>query len=252
VTSIGYRAFSSCSGLTAINIEESNLYYSTIDGVLYNKGKTTLIAYSGGKTGAFTAPNSVTSIGDLAFQYCRGLTSITLPNVTSIGTYAFYNCSGLTTISLPKVTSIGDRAFSFCNGLTTITLPNVTSIGDGAFISCSALTSINVDESDLYYSTLDGVLYNKGKTILIAYPKGKTGAFTAPNSVASIGAYAFLSCSGLITIELHGNVSSIESNAFYKCSGLTTIYVRSEAVADLVRKSGYAGDIEILPPNEKG
>ncbi len=101
VTSIGYRAFSHCSGLTSLTIS-----------------------------------NSVTSIGNYAFDGCSGLTSVTIPNsVTSIGSYAFQECTGLTSISIPNsVTSIGNNAFSNCTGLISVTIPNsVTSIGSYAF-----------------------------------------------------------------------------------------------------------------------
>ena len=104
----------------------------------------------------------VTSIGDDAFSYCKGLTSVTIPNsVTSIGVWAFGGCSGLTSVTIPNsVTSIGDEAFGGCSGLTSITIPNsVTSIGFGAFADCSGLTSV-----------------------------------TIPNSVTSIGDYAFYTC----------------------------------------------------------
>jgi len=93
VTSIGSSAFSYCSGLTEINVDENNSTYSSIDGVLFNKSQTELIQYPGGKQGAYTIPNSVTSIGVLAFYGCGGLTSVTIPNsVTSIKSYTFYNC----------------------------------------------------------------------------------------------------------------------------------------------------------------
>ena len=78
----------------------------------------------------------VTSIGQSAFEYCTGLTSVTIPNsVTSIGDRAFSSCSGLTSVTIGNsVTSIGDFAFDGCSGLTSITIPNsVTSIGIGAF-----------------------------------------------------------------------------------------------------------------------
>ena len=82
---------------------------------------------------------SVTSIGDRAFWYCSGLTSITIPNsVTSIGSAAFESCSGLTSITIPNsVTSIDYGVFRDCTGLTSVTIPNsVTSIGDHAFFGC--------------------------------------------------------------------------------------------------------------------
>ncbi|MDR0304781.1 MAG: leucine-rich repeat protein, partial [Chitinispirillales bacterium] len=100
VTSIGNSAFFDCRRLTAINVEESNNNYTSIDGVLFNKAKTTLIQYPAGKTGTtYTIPSSVTSIGEHAFYYCNGLTSVTIPSsVTSIGERAFYYCNGLTKI----------------------------------------------------------------------------------------------------------------------------------------------------------
>jgi uncharacterized repeat protein (TIGR02543 family) len=99
VTSIGDIAFSSCSGLTAINVNAANANYSSADGVLYNKNKTTLIQYPGGKQGEFAIPSSVTAIGNYAFYDCSGLTSLTIPaSVTSIGDYAFYSCTGLTAV----------------------------------------------------------------------------------------------------------------------------------------------------------
>jgi len=106
---------------------------------------------------------SVTSIGDNAFAYCSGLTSIDIPSsVTSIGELAFYSCYRLTSITIPTgITSIGEGAFSGCSGLTSVTIPNsVTSIGSGVFINCSDLTSINVALENTHYSSIDGVLYN--------------------------------------------------------------------------------------------
>jgi len=92
----------------------------------------------------------VTSIGNYAFRYGYGLTSITIPNsVTSIGESAFYDCSGLTSVTIPNsVTSIGNEAFRNCSGLTSITIGNsVTSIGNYAFYNCSGLTSITIGNS---------------------------------------------------------------------------------------------------------
>ena len=126
VTSIESGAFSSC-GLTSINVAEDNLNYASIDGVLYSKDKKTLIRVPITKT-SFTIPNSVTSIGGSAFNYCTGLTSVTIPNsVTSIGGSAFYGCTGLTSVTIPNsVTSIGGFAFYGCTGLTSMTVEATT------------------------------------------------------------------------------------------------------------------------------
>ena len=142
---IGDEAMSYCSGLTSINVSTDNPNYSSLDGVLFNKSKTTLIQYPGGKQGGYTIPNSVTQIGSAAFGGCIGLTSVTIPNsVTSIEYRVFYGCSGLTSIEIPNsVTSIGNSAFNECISLTSITIPNsVTNIGQWAFERCTGLTYI--------------------------------------------------------------------------------------------------------------
>ena len=190
VTSIGYGAFTYCSGLTSIDVASENTHYSSIDGVLYNYAQDTLIQCPGAKT-SVTIPNSVTSIGDYAFAYCGGLTSVTIPNnVTSIGEGAFAYCGGLTSATIPNsVSYIGNWAFSSCSGLTSVTIPNsVTSIGRDAFSYCSGLTSV-----------------------------------TIPNSVTSIGESAFFGCSGLTSVTIPNSVTSIGVFAFFGCSGLTSV-----------------------------
>ncbi len=194
VTSIGSEAFTSCSALTAITVDENNAKYSSLDGVLFNKDKTTLIQYPAGKTDTpYVIPDSVTSIGSHAFAACSGLTSVTIPDsVTSIGSSAFAACSGLTSITIPdSVTSIGSHAFANCSSLTSVTIPDsVTSIGYDAFAHCSGLTSI-----------------------------------TIPDSVTSIGTQAFYCCSSLTSVTIPDSVISIGSEAFYRCSALTAITV---------------------------
>ncbi len=136
---------------------------------------------------------NVTAIGEGAFSYCLGLTSVTIPNsVTIIGNDAFRNCVGLTSVTIPNsVTTIDSSAFYYCLGLTSVTIPNsVTIIGDWAFCQCVGLTSV-----------------------------------TFPNSVTTIGEYAFNGCKGLSSVTIPHSVTTIGDYAFYMCNGLTDILV---------------------------
>ena len=156
VTYISKNAFYGCTSLTGIVVEEANPNYSSLDGVLYNKDKTTLICYPAGKTEAsFDIPEGVTAIGSYAFYSCESLTEITIPeSVTIIGSEAFRCCRSLTQITIPEgVTSIGSLAFCGCESLTEIAIPeSVTSIGSDTFSYCASLTQITIlnPECEIY------------------------------------------------------------------------------------------------------
>ena len=156
VTTIGISAFNTCFSLTSINVDTSNTNYSSLDGVLFNKLQTTLIQCPGGKSGTYTIPNSVTSIGYRSFLFCIGLTSITIPaSVTSIDEAAFQSCSNLTGVIIPtSVITIGKEAFQSCSSLISVTIGNsVQTIGLRAFQTCPALESIAIPAS---VTTIDG------------------------------------------------------------------------------------------------
>ena len=157
VTSIGGDAFSCCDGLTGFTIDSNNPAYSSANGVLFNKNKTELVVYPGGKTGEYTIPSSVTRIGDSAFVYCRGLTNVTIPDsVTSIGDYAFQLCDSLPSVTIPDgVTRIGEGTFMDCSGLTRVTIPSsVTGIGYGAFAECDRLANVYYTGSEAQWSAI--------------------------------------------------------------------------------------------------
>ncbi len=217
VTSIGNYAFYNCTSLTSVTIPDS---VTSIGEDAFN-GCSSLISV--------TIPDSVTSIGESAFYGCWGLTSATIDNgVTSIGDYAFYNCSSLTSVTIPdSVTSIGVQAFYNCSSLTSITIGNsVTSIGDDAFSVCSSLTSITVDKNNTAYKSINGNLYTKDGKTLVQYAIGKTDtSFTIPDSVTSIGNYAFAYCSSLTTVTIGNGVTNIGDYAFIGCWGLTSITI---------------------------
>ncbi len=238
VMSIGNYAFWNCSSLTNITVSEQNSKYKSVDGVLYSKDGKTLLCYPAGKSGStYSIPSSVTSIGNYAFVYCSGLTSISIPNsVTSIGDSAFWNCSSLTSISIPNsVTSIGAGAFAFCSSLTSITLPNsVTSIGYAEFASCSSLTSISIPNSVMsigdsafeYCISLTSITIPNSVTSIgegVFWECRSLTSNSIPNSVTSIGEDAFASCSSLTSISIPSSVTSIGAHAFWWCISLTSI-----------------------------
>ena len=217
-----------------------NVTYSlnTSTGVLTISGTGKMTDYSVYDHGPFydnasiksvVIESGVTSIGDEAFVACSNLTSVTIPNsVTSIGDEAFVACSNLTSVTIPNsVISIGNYEFNSCTSLTSITIPNsVTSIGDVPFCNCTRLTSIDVEESNANYSSQDGVLFNKNKTTLILYPIGNARtSYDIPNSVTSIGDYAFFGCTSLTSVTIPDSVTSIGSGAFGGCESLTSITI---------------------------
>jgi len=153
-------------------------------------------------------PNSVTTIGEQAFWGCDSLTNINIPNsVTMIGDSAFWGCKSFTNINIPNsVTTIGDSAFAFCDSLTSINIPNsVTMIGDSAFWYCEFLTNINIPNS---VTTIGEQAFGFCDSLV---------NINIPNSVTTIGKYAFASCKSLTSINLPNSITSIGDEAFIFC-----------------------------------
>ena len=173
-----------------------------------------------------TLPNAVTSIGSYAFAYCISLTSVSLPNsLTTIGDFAFTNATSLSTIELPlSLMDIGMMAFDNC-GLVSVVIPaSVMGIGINPFTYCSSLTSITVDgPSNVFYTPNDNALVNSQTQTLV------TGLSTTiiPNTVTTIGAFAFDGCINLTSITIPNSVTYIDNLAFHYCIGLTSITVEA-------------------------
>ena len=192
VTSIGVRAFYFCEDLLSISIS-----------------------------------NSITTIGVQAFAYCSSLESVQFSNsLATIEHQAFQNCTGLTYVELSSsAITIDYHSFMNCTGLTSVDIPSsVSTIGHGAFMGCSNLESINVETNNQYFSSIDGVLYNKDVSVLVHFPPGRNN-IDIPNTVTEIQVDAFSSCHGLTSISLPNSINIISESAFFCCTGLTTIAI---------------------------
>ena len=195
-------------------------------------------------------PNSVTSIGDKAFWNCSALTSVTIPDsVTSIGDEAFYGCTNMTTVSIPNsVEIIGDYAF-YGSSLSSVTIGSgVKSIGDLAFASCQLLSTIEVNDGNTFYHVVDNCLIEIASNKLI---RGcSTDSITIPNSVKSIGGYAFDGCDSLKNIIIPDSVTSIGDNAFRGCSNLTSVAIPN-SVTSIGKRAFYhcSGLSSVTIPN---
>ena len=232
VTSIGDRAFAYCSSLTSVHIIDIAAWCNISFGDYYSNPLSYAhhLYMNGSEITDLVIPNSVTSIGNRAFSGCSGLTSVNIPNsVTSIGDAAFQDCSGLTSITIPNsVTSIGSYAFDNCSGLTSV---HITDIEAWCNISFGSGNS-----NPLYYAhhlymngseITDLVIPNSVTSIGYWAFSGCSGltSVTIGNSVTSIGDYAFSGCTGLTSVTIGNSVTSIGNSAFYGCSGLTSVTI---------------------------
>lgn len=219
-------AFDFSTGLTEIEVEPGNFSYASRDGVLFDGSMATLITYPMAKAGAYSIPDEVASIGDLAFLAASNVTDVFIPEgVTSIGVSAFYGCTKLAAIAVDPsnpayastpdgvlfnksksqlvvcpaaktgayavpdgVTRIGNAAFAYCGKLDRITLPDgVSRIGDYAFESCRNLSQLAL-----------------------------------PEALTHIGEYAFESCTSLTRLTVSANVTALGEGAFAGCGGLAS------------------------------
>ena len=173
-------------------------------------------------------PDSVTSIGEGAF-YASGLKSFEIPNgITTIKRRTFRNCPNLESIEIPSsVKSIEEEVFWNCESLKELKIPrSVTEFDTSAIIWCVSLEAITVDENNKNFSSVDGVLFNKDKTVLLSHPQGsKRTEYTVPDSVQAIDKDAFEMCENLKGVEIPASVKSLSFPVFHICENLETVTV---------------------------
>jgi hypothetical protein len=256
VTNIGDFAFQKCLSLKNFLVDPLNTYYSSDDGVLFNLARTTLVMYPLGRSGSYTIPSSVTSIGSQAFYYATKTTSVTIPaSVTNISSDAFRYCFSMEEIlvdssnanysstngilfnknqtlliqcpsgkrgnnTIPdSVATINDYAFASCTNLTSVIIPDsVLSIGETAFYHCTGMTNLILSRNiaTITYRTFQDCL--------------ALASITIPESVANIENSAFANCTNLTRIYFTGNSPSLGGGAvFYQDNNLTVFYLRNTA-----------------------
>ena len=215
LTTIESRTFSDCTSLAEITIPDS----VTSIGSAFS-GCTSLAE--------ITIPDSVTEIGESTFFGCTSLAKVKLSNnLTKIEAETFSGCTSLTEIDIPdSVTSIGGSVFSNCISLESITIGSgVESLGDEWIASCRRLENITVSPENKTYSSVDGVLFNKDKSELSAYPIGnKRSSYTIPDGVEKIGKKAFYGCRYIESLTIPVSVAEIEASALGNCYDIRAVY----------------------------
>lgn len=225
VTSIGRSAFSGCTSLAEITIPDS---------------VTSIGSYAFSSCTSLSKvqlSNNLTVINCRTFKDCSSLESIIIPEgVITIGTTSIYDysigesfsgCTSLKEIVIPdSVTSIYGSAFYNCTSLESVTLGSgVEELGDDWIFNCRRLADITVSPENSSFSSVDGVLFSKDGSSLLAYPIGnKRSAYTIPDGVEKVGAKAFYGCRYIETLTIPASVTEIEASALGNCYDIRAVY----------------------------
>ncbi len=239
-------------------VAEGNPAYKAQDGILYSKDMKTIVRCPCAKKGTLKIPDSVTSIGDLAYMYCDFITGIpTFPaGLKAIGSFAFKGCEGLHgQVVLPNgLETLENGAFYDCPNLVgTVTIPAATTtVGDGIFSRCPSVTAIWAEEGNRYYTSVEGVLYTKDYSSLICCPAGKSGQLNLPEGLRRIGEDAFAYCTELEgSLKLPESLESIGYGAFYRSgiSGHIHIPAKLKKMADSAFEGCDITSFSVSPDN---
>lgn len=216
---IDKMSFAGCDKLTSIDVAPGNEVYKSLDGCLVERGTNALACVPPGIIGEFTVPSAIKVINERAFYKCNNLTKVIVPEtVTKVSADAFEDCLKLTTIDI-NVSGINDG--DICNMVYSC--------------SCPGLQNINIGSNCKNLSSVDGVVYDKTKDVLVCVPEGRQGELIIPKGTVTIGHRAFYNCEKLTTIDLPATVTSIYYNrnsstnvncAFWKNSALQKLIIR--------------------------
>ncbi len=218
--------FTNCRFLENIIVDESNPFFSHIDGTLYNKEKNELIRRPCGKTGAVHIPRGVEIIAPFAFIGNINLIAITFSEtVKKIGRQAFENCRNLTYINLnDTLETISAASFRHCNNIKKIHIPaGVKNLDSTCFYDCEKLTSITIAKENEHYHVDDNIIYSNNPKKLLRCPLNKKGDIIVSQGTEEISTFAFSECREIKSIQLPDTLKSIKPGAFSSCGDLTCI-----------------------------
>ena len=235
IKQITFNPWGDCWSLKGFTVDEENPYYTTIDGVLYTKDKKTLVAYCDGMGSTYSVPEGTETIGEYAFYYCEFLSSVTLP---------------------ASVKVLSNGSFFCCNEMTTFNIPEgVEEIGMAAFYKTTNLKAFTVDSNNPNYKAYSGVLYNNNGSVLVAFPCGREGEYTAYKDTYAVADFAF-SGSHIEKVTLPKSCQLIGARAFgssyvkeVKMPGVTDIYDEAFYFCYYLRKGIIDRSVEYLGPN---
>ena len=232
VTTIVNNPWGDCWDMKKINVNSENPAYCDVDGVVFSKDKSTLVAYSDGHGRSYAVPEGTVEIGPYAFYYAENLASVTLPE---------------------SLTAIGPAGFMYCNEMSEITIPSaVERIDQGAFYKTTALKTFKVSADNPYYKAYSGVLYNTAGTVLINFPCGRTGSYSALSSTYAVADFAF-SGANIEKVILPAECELLGPGAFYSAKvsevtmpGVTDIYDQAFYFCYYLKKAIIPANVQTI------
>jgi hypothetical protein len=209
------RAFENCAALEEVELpdEAEEIFEAAFN--------------SCGSLRSFNFPANLRIVGESAFSDCVGLEHVKLPaGVVKVGAGAFAECINLRALDLPPgLSKIGRYSFKGCSSLVDVEIPvGVDSITGDAFRECVRLEAINVSPANRFFKAVDGVLFNKNRSVLVAYPPAREGpSYEVPDSVVLINHWGFCQADVLETVTIPDSVEEIGEGAFYSAENLREV-----------------------------
>lgn len=246
---VGVGAFGACRQLPAIEVEEGNQSYASVDRTLMSRDEQRLIQYPAGRKGAFSVPESVTEIGAGAFEGAEKLTAVVLPpDLLTIGGFAFGGCTSLDELTIPDaVTRIGQDALGGTAVRRVFVPESVRSLGEKPFEGALSLESVTVDGGNEGYRSEGGVLFTSDGT-LVRYPPARGGSeYAAPKGTKAVAAFAFADAGSLESVTLPEGTERVGKYAFRNCSSLAKAGI-PKSTTEIGREAFWGTEVKRTGP----